>query len=130
MAQALVLVEQGQLGSGVRPLPARNDAGAGRMAAQIDHASQLGHLGSLSQGPVLVQGGMPEAVGHGPDSSADRLGNCVSDREERTNSSFPQVVHVGEEGFRGSGTVGADQGVGAVPVSVGVCASAWSSTAM
>jgi hypothetical protein len=34
-----------------------------------------------------------------------------------------------EEGFRGSGTVGADQDVGAVPVSVGDLASAWSSTA-
>lgn len=35
------------------------------------------------------------------------------------NSSLPYVADVGEEGFRGSGTVGADQDVGAVSVSVG-----------
>lgn len=100
MPQALVLVEQGRLGSGVWPLPAHDDAGAGRIAVQVDHAGQLGHLGAITQCPVLVQGGMPEAVGHGPDSSADRLGDGVSDREEGTNSSFPQVADVSEEGFR------------------------------
>lgn len=88
MPQALVLVEQGQLGSGVRPLPAHDAAGAVRKAGQIDHASQLGHFGSITQCPVLVQGGMPEAVGRGQDSAADRLGDGVSDREEGTNSSF------------------------------------------
>jgi hypothetical protein len=62
---------------------------------------------------------MPEAVGDRPDSAADRLGDRVSDREEGTDSSFPHVADVGEEGFRGSGTVGADEDVGAVPVSVG-----------
>lgn len=103
----------------MRPLAAHDDAGAGRVAVQIDHASQFGDLGAITQRSVLVQGGMPQAVGHGPDSSADRLGDCVSDREEGTNSSFPQVADVGEEGFRGSGTVGADEDVGAVPVSVG-----------
>ncbi len=35
------------------------------------------------------------------------------------DSSFPQVADVGQEGFRRSGTVGADEDVGAVPVSVG-----------
>jgi hypothetical protein len=42
-----------------------------------------------------------------------------SDREEGTDSSFPHVADVGKEGFRGSGAVGADQDVGAVPVGVG-----------
>lgn len=43
----------------------------------------------------------------------------VSDREEGTDSSFPHVADVGEKGLRGSGTVGADEEVGAVPVRVG-----------
>lgn len=41
MAQALVLIEQGQLGSGVRPLAAHDDAGAGRIAGQVDHAGPV-----------------------------------------------------------------------------------------
>ncbi|MFF3518252.1 MULTISPECIES: hypothetical protein [Streptomyces] len=39
--------------------------------------------------------------------------------EEGADSSFPQGADVGEEGFRGSGTVGTDEDVGAVSVSVG-----------
>lgn len=119
MPQALVLIEQGELGSGVRPLAAHDDAGTGRAAVQINHAGQLGDLRAVTQRPVLVQGGMPKAVGHGPDSAADRLGDGVSDREEGTDSAFPHAADVGEEGFRGSGTVGADQDVGAMPVGVG-----------
>ncbi len=93
--------------------------GAGRVAGQVGHPDQLGGLGSGTQRPVLVQSGMPEAVGHGPDRAAGRLGDRVSDREEGPYSWFPQVADVGEEGFRGSGTVGADRDAGAVPVSVG-----------
>ena len=63
----------------MRPLAAHDDAGAGRIAGQVDHVGQLGDLGTVTQRPVLVQGGMPKAVGHGPDSSADRLGDGVSD---------------------------------------------------
>ncbi|GAB1333414.1 hypothetical protein ACE1SV_00040 [Streptomyces sp. E-15] len=79
MAQALVVIEQGQLGAGMRPLGAHDDAGAGRIAVQVDQAGQLGDLGTVTQRPVLVQCGMPEAVGRGPDSAADRLGDGVSD---------------------------------------------------
>lgn len=60
----------------------------GRPAGQIDHAGQLGGLGAITQGAVLVQGGMPEAVGHGSASAAGRLGDRVSDREEGTDSLF------------------------------------------
>ncbi len=73
MPQALVLVEQGELGSGVRALAAHDDAGVGRVAVQVDHAGQLGDLGAVTQCPVLVQGGMPEAVGYGPEGAALRL---------------------------------------------------------
>ena len=62
---------------------------------------------------------MPEAVGHRADRAADGLGDGVSDREEGTDSSFPHVADVGEECFRGSGTVGADEDVGAVTLRVG-----------
>jgi hypothetical protein len=48
MAQALVLVEQGQLGSGVRSFAAHDDAGAGRVAGQINHAGQLGDLSATT----------------------------------------------------------------------------------
>ncbi len=41
MTQALVPVEQGQLGSGVRPLAAHDDAGAGRVAVQEDHGARF-----------------------------------------------------------------------------------------
>jgi hypothetical protein len=37
MAKALVLVEQGQLGSGVRAFAAHEDAGASRIAGQPGH---------------------------------------------------------------------------------------------
>ncbi|MGW6681180.1 hypothetical protein ACWGBO_14990 [[Kitasatospora] papulosa] len=77
MAQALVLIEQGQLGPEVRPLAAHNDAGAGRVAVHIDYAGQLGDLSGVTECAVLVEGGMPEAVGHGPDSAADRFGDGV-----------------------------------------------------
>ncbi|MGX1676502.1 hypothetical protein [Streptomyces sp. NPDC055400] len=100
----------------------------GRVAVQIDHAGQLGDLGTITQGAVLVQGGMPEAVGHSSASAAGRLGDRVSDREEGTDSLFPHVADVGEEGFRRSGAVGAAEDIGAVPVSVGICLSAWSNT--
>jgi hypothetical protein len=43
----------------------------------------------------------------------------VSDREPQVRPVLTQGPDVGEEGFRGSGAVGADQDVGAVPVSVG-----------
>jgi hypothetical protein len=62
---------------------------------------------------------MPEAVGHGPDGAADRLCDGVSNRVEGTDSSFAHVADVSEEGFRGSGAVGADENVGSVPVGVG-----------
>ncbi|MFI6699722.1 hypothetical protein ACIBJC_12230 [Streptomyces sp. NPDC050509] len=38
---------------------------AGRIAVQTGHAGQLGGLGAVTQRPVLVQGGTPEAVWHG-----------------------------------------------------------------
>jgi hypothetical protein len=92
-----------------------------RGAVQIDHAGQLRDLSAMTQCPVLLQGGMPEAVGHGPDSAADRRGDGVSDREEGADSSFPQGADMGEEGFRGFGAVGADEDedVDTVPVDVG-----------
>ncbi|MDQ0847408.1 hypothetical protein QFZ68_007171 [Streptomyces sp. V1I6] len=66
MPQALVLIDQGQLGpGGVRPLPAHDDAGAGWVAVQIDRSGQLGDVGAVPRCPVLVQGGMPKAVGPG-----------------------------------------------------------------
>ena len=117
--QALVLVEQGQLGAGARSPAAHDDARAGRIAGQLDHPGQLGALGAGTERAVLVQGGVPEVVGHGSDRVADRLGDRVSDGEEGTDSSFPRISDVGEEGFRGSGAVGADEDVGAVPVGLG-----------
>jgi hypothetical protein len=77
--QSLVLVEQGELGAGVWPLAAHDDAGAVRIAGQLDHPGQLGDLGAGTERAVLVQSGMPERVGHGPDRVADRLGDRVSD---------------------------------------------------
>lgn len=62
---------------------------------------------------------MPEAVGQGPNGTADRPGDGVSDREVGTDSSFVQVTDVDEEHLATSGTVGADEDVGAVPVGVG-----------
>ena len=56
------------------------------VSVRIYHACQLGDLGAITQRPVLVQGGMPEVLGHGPNCVADRLGDGVSDREEGTGS--------------------------------------------
>ncbi|MCX4538715.1 hypothetical protein OHA79_49135 (plasmid) [Streptomyces sp. NBC_00841] len=109
MTQALVLIEQGQLCSGVRAFSAHDDAGAGRIAGQVDHAGELGDLGAVTQGSVLVQGGVPESVGYGSDSTADRLGDRVSDREPQVEAVLTQSPDVGEEDFRGSGAVGADK---------------------
>lgn len=61
--QALVAVEQGQLGAGVRAFAPPGDAGAGRVTGEVDHAGQFGDLGAVSQCPVLVQGRMPESFG-------------------------------------------------------------------
>lgn len=77
--QALVLVEQGQLGAGVWSLAAHDDARAGRIAGQLDHPGQLGDLGAGTERAVLVQGGMPQTVGHGSNRVAARLGDRVSD---------------------------------------------------
>jgi len=107
MPHALVLIEQGQLGSGMRPLPAHYDAGADGIAVQVDHAGQVGDRPRHAP-TVLVQGRMPETVRHGPDSASDRLGDGVSDREEGTDPSLAQVADVSEEGSCRSGAVGAD----------------------
>lgn len=61
--QALVVVEQGQLGAGVRSFAPHGDAGADRVTGEVDHAGQFGDLGAVSQSPVLVQGGMAESFG-------------------------------------------------------------------
>lgn len=42
--QALVTVEQGEPGAGARAFAAHDDAGAGRVVAQVDHAGQLADL--------------------------------------------------------------------------------------
>lgn len=63
MVQARVVVEQGQLGAGVRSFAPHGDAGAGRVTGEVDHAGQFGDFGAVSQCPVLVQGGMPESFG-------------------------------------------------------------------
>ncbi|GGU22000.1 hypothetical protein GCM10010244_55760 [Streptomyces coeruleorubidus] len=62
---------------------------------------------------------MPESFGQGADRTTDLLGDRVSDRELQVQSLLAQGPDVREEGFRGSGAVGADQDLGAVPVSVG-----------
>ncbi|MGW0754513.1 hypothetical protein [Streptomyces sp. NPDC002587] len=79
MPQILVLVEQGELGAGTWPLAAHDDAGAGRIAGQLDHPGQLGDLGAGTERAVLVQSGKPETVGHGSNRVADRRGDRVSD---------------------------------------------------
>lgn len=119
MPQALVTVEQGELGAGVRALAAHDDAGAGRVAVQVDHAGQLGDLGGLTQGPVRVQGGVPDLFGQGADRAADRCGDCVSDRETQVKALVTQGAEMCEERLRAACAVGADQDVGAVPVGVG-----------
>lgn len=119
MPQALVTVEQGELGAGVRALAAHDDAGAGRVAVQVDHAGQLGDLGGLTQGPVRVQGGVPDLFGQGADRAADRCGDCVSDRETQVKAVVTQGAEMCEERLRAACAVGADQDVGAVPVGVG-----------
>lgn len=124
MPHALVLVEVRELGSGVGAFAADDDAGVGRIAVQVGHAGQFGDLGGLAEGAVLVQSGAPDMVGQGSDRAADRLGNGVSDREEGADSACSQVANVSEEGLCGTGAVGADEDVGAVPVGVGICARA------
>lgn len=90
-----------------------------RVAGEVGHAGQSGDLGGLTKGAVLVQGGVPDQLGQGPDRAADGLGDRVSDREEGVDSACSQVSDVAEEGLCGSGAVGADEDVGAVPVGVG-----------
>lgn len=119
MPQALVTVEQGELGAGVRALAAHDDAGAYRVAVQVDHAGQLGGLGGLTQGPVRVQGRVPDLFGQGADRAADRCGDCVSDRETQVKAVVTQGAEMCEERLRAACAVGADQDVGAVPVGVG-----------
>lgn len=63
-----VLVEQGQLGAGVGSLAADNDTSDVRVAREVDQAGRFGDLGAGAQGAVLFQGGVPDAVGHGPGS--------------------------------------------------------------
>lgn len=45
VAHALVKVEQGELGAGMRALTSHDEAGAVRKSGQVDHAGQLGDLG-------------------------------------------------------------------------------------
>lgn len=62
---------------------------------------------------------MPALLGQGPDRAADRLGDGVSDREEGADSACSQASDLGEEGLCGSGTVGTNKDVSAVPTGVG-----------
>ena len=129
--QALVLVEQGQLGAGVRSLAAHDDAGAGRVAGKVDHAGQLGDLGAVTQGAVLVQGGVPDLLGQGPDRAADRLGDRVSDREEGADSSCSAASRTWARKAFADPALSVRTRM-SVPCrwASGICASASSSTAM
>ena len=75
VAHALVQVEQGKLGAGVRAHAADEDPGALRQAGQVDQAGHLGELGALTQRAVLFEGGVPDLVGQAADRLADRLGD-------------------------------------------------------
>lgn len=119
VAHAFVLVEQGQLGDGVGALAADDDAGAVRVAGEVDQAGQLGDLGPIAQGPVLLQRGVPDLVGQEVDGLADRFGYGVSDGEAGADPKVPQPTEVGEEGFPAAGGVGTDGDLGALAVGVG-----------
>ncbi len=119
MSHALVAVEERELGAEVGAFAAGDDAGGVRIADKVQHAGQFGDLGGIAQGVVLVQGGVPELFGQDSDRAADRYGDRVANREEAADSACSQVSDLGEEGLRGSGAVGADEDVGAVPVGVG-----------
>jgi hypothetical protein len=119
VAHALVLVEQGQLGAGVGPLAADDDPGAVRVPGEVDQAGQFGDLGAGARGAVLLQGGVPDALGQGPDGCADLVGDGVSDGEAGLDPVLPQGAYVGEEGSGAACAVGADKDGGAVAVGVG-----------
>ncbi|MGC0378687.1 hypothetical protein [Streptomyces sp. SAI-229] len=61
-AQALVQVEQGELGAGVRTFAAHGDPGVLQVAVQVDHAGRFGGLRTMAQGAVLFQHGVPDLV--------------------------------------------------------------------
>lgn len=57
MAHALVAIEQGQLGAGMRALAADDDPRVLGQPRQVDQAGELGDVGALSQRAVLFEGG-------------------------------------------------------------------------
>jgi hypothetical protein len=96
VAHALIEVEQGQLGAGMRALAADDDPGAVGVAVRVDHAGQLGDLGAGAQGAVLLQRGVPDLIGQGADRAADRLGDGMSDREGYVDASGAQGPQVSQ----------------------------------
>jgi hypothetical protein len=114
-------VEQAELGAGVRPFPADDEPGPGRVAVGGDEAGQFADLRAVAGIAVGVEGGHPVAgpVFGGQDRLADRFGDRDPDREPGVQAAVAQPADVGEEPLGAAGGVRPDQDRGAVPVGVG-----------
>jgi len=91
-----------------------------------------GHLGDVRAGAEFAVGfdrGCPRLLGQRQDRGLDRGGHGEPDREPQVQTvRVAQLAEMGEPGFGGAGTVGADQDRRSVPMRVGIWASARSVT--